>query len=268
MPNRLGSGPQESAGYRAPLRDNKPITPTYVDSMGAAAHGISAMEYLLFDADAGQTALLQAMQEGALAKRWCPYLVATATHLVDKAQAIARLWRPEGLNFSGKVAHAGQGETLYPTSHRAISDIVNRLVSTVETVANGKIGKPLRGNGRQPWPNAVQAGRSGASKALLIATLEGALAVYSGEGGTQSGPGFDDFLTALDSDLGSRITGQFQAALTAAHAIPDPLRVAIVEQPQTVQATYEAVHQLLILLKVDMTNVLSVTVDFSDNDGD
>jgi hypothetical protein len=35
-----------------------------------------------------------------------------------------------------------------------------------------------------------------------------------------------------------------------------------------VQAAYQAVHQLLILLKVDMTNVLSVTVDFSDNDGD
>jgi hypothetical protein len=31
-----------------------------------------------------------------------------------------------------------------------------------------------------------------------------------------------------------------------------------------VQAAYQAVHQLLILLKVDMTNVLSVTVDFSD----
>jgi len=86
--------------------------------------------------------------------------------------------------------------------------------------------------------------------------------------GSQSGPGFDDFLAAQGSDLGPRITEQFHAALTAVRAIPDPLRVAIVEQPQTVQAAYQAVHQLLILLKVDLTNVLSVTVDFSDNDGD
>jgi predicted lipoprotein len=264
----IGFWPTRERRIQSALGDDKPMTAAYIESMGAAAHGLSAMEYLLFDTDARQTAVLQAMQEGALAKRWCPYLVATAAHLVDKAQAVARLWRSEGQDFSGKVARAGQGGTLYPTSHRAISDIVNRLVSTVETVANGKIDKPLRGNGLQPWPNAVQAGRSGTSKALLIATLEGALAVYSGEGGTQPGPGFDDFLTALGSDLGSRITGQFQAALTAARAIPDPLRIAIVEQPQTVQATYEAVHQLLILLKVDMTNVLSVTVDFSDNDGD
>jgi predicted lipoprotein len=260
--------PTRESRLRHALASGEPITPVYVENMGVAAHGLSAMEYLLFDAEAGQSAVLEAMQAGPMAKRWCPYLVAMAAHLVDKAQAVARLWRPQGTDFSGTVAHAGHGGTIYPTSHRAISDIVNQMVSAVEMVLNRKIGKPLHGNGRQPWPDAVEAGRSGSSKALLIATLEGALAVYSGEVESQSGPGFDDFLAALGSDLGSRITEQFHAALTAARAIPDPLRVAIVEQPQTVQAAYQAVHQLLILLKVDMTNVLSVTVDFSDNDGD
>lgn len=260
--------PRRPRRLQLALVSEEPITPAFVEAMGAAAHGLSAMEQLLFDADARQTAVLLAIQEGPLAKRWCPYLAAMAVHLADKAQAVARLWRPEGLDFSGKLARAGQGDTLYPTSHRAISDIINQLVSAIETVLNDKIGKPLRGNGREPWPNAVEAGRSGISTALLVATLEGALAVYSGEGGSQSGPGFDDFLAAQGSDLGPRITEQFHAALTAVRAIPDPLRVAIVEQPQTVQAAYRAVHQLLILLKVDMTNVLSVTVDFSDNDGD
>ena len=264
----IGFWPTRERRLRQALMSDEPITPAYIENMGVAAQGLSAMEYLLFDAEAGQTAVLQAMQEGPMAKRWCPYLVAMSAHLVEKAHAVARLWRPKGTDFSGTVAHAGQGGTIYPTSHRAISDIVNQLVSAVETVLNSKIGKPLRGNGRQPWPNAVEAGRSGSSKALLIATLEGALAVYSGEVESQSGLGFEDFLTSLSSDLGARITEQFHAALTAARAIPEPLRVAIVEQPQAVQAAYQAVQQLLILLKVDMTNVLSVTVDFSDNDGD
>jgi len=236
--------------------------------MGAAAHGLSAIEYLLFDAEGGPTEVLQAMQTGPMAQRWCPYLVAMATHHADKALAVAQLWRPEGGDFSGTVARAGHGGTMYPTSHRALSDIVNQLVAAVEAVQNTKIGKPLRGNGQKPWPHAVEAGRSGTSTALLLATLEGALAVYSGKIASVEGPGFEAFLAALGSDLGPRITQQFDAALTAVRAIPAPLRVAIVEQPQTVQAAYQAVHQLLILLKVDMTNVLSVTVDFSDNDGD
>jgi hypothetical protein len=48
---------------------------------------------------------------------------------------------------------------------------------------------------------------------------------------------------------------QFCAALSAGHS-------------QAVAAAYDEIKGLLILLKVDMTNVLGVTVDFSDNDGD
>lgn len=197
-----------------------------------------------------------------------PFFTAMAVHLAAQAKAVAQLWRPEGGDFSGQVARAGQGSRAYSTSHQAISAVVNQLVSAVDGVQHKKIGKPLLGNGRKPWPNAVEAGRSGVSVALTIATLEGAFAIYSGDVGSQAGPGFDDFLSTLGSDLGSRITQQFHAALNAARAIPPPLRVAIVEQAETIRAAHEAVHQLLILLKVDMTNVLSVTVDFSDNDGD
>jgi hypothetical protein len=264
----IGFWPVRPRRIRLALTSAQPISPAFVETMGAAAHGLSAIEYLLFDAEGGQTAVLQAMQTGPMAQRWCPYLVAMATHLADKAQVVAQLWRPEGGDFSGTIARAGHGGTTYPTSHQAISDIVNQLVSAVETVQNTKIGKPLRGNGQKPWPHAVEAGRSGTSTALMLATLEGALAVYSGKAASEDGPGFEAFLAALGSDLGPRITQQFDAALTAIRAMPAPLRVALVEQPQTVQAAYQAVHQLLILLKVDMTNVLSVTVDFSDNDGD
>ena len=264
----IGFWPTRPRRLRAALAGNQPITPDYVETMGVAAHGLLAMEQLLFDTKTGNPGVLHAIQAGPRANRWCPYLLAMANHLATQAKAVAKLWRPEGGDFSGKVAGAGQGDTTYSTSHQAISGIVNQLVTAVEEVARKKIGKPLRGNGRKPWPNAVEAGLSGASVALAIASLEGALAIYSGEGASQSGPGFDDFLTALSADLGNRITRQFHAALTALHAIPPPLRVAIVDQSETVRAAHEAVRQLLILLKVDMTNVLSVTVDFSDNDGD
>ncbi len=264
----IGFWPTRLRRLRVALAGDEPITPDFVETMRVAAHGLLAMEQLLCDVKAGKTGVLHAIKAGPMAKRWCPYLLAMATHLTDQAKAVAQLWRPEGGDFIGKIAGAGQGNTTYPTSHQAISDIVNQLVTAVEESARKKIGKPLRGNGRKPWPNAVEAGRSGVSAALVIATLEGAFAIYSGEGAAQSGPGFDDFLTALGSDLGARISQQFHAALTAVRAISPPLRVAIVEQSERVRAAHEAVRQLFILLKVDMTNVLSVTVAFSDNDGD
>ena len=264
----IGYWPTRPRRLQLALTSEEPITPAFVEAMGVSAHGLSALEQLLFDDRIGEAGALRAIREGESAKRRCGYLVALTAHLAGRAQAVAGLWRPEQGDFSGNIARAGQGGAAYPTSHQAISEIVNQMVSAVEVTMLKKIGKPLHGNGRKPWPDAVEAGRSGASTALALATLEGAFAIYSGDVASQPGLGFDDFLTALNSALGSRITQQFQAAMAAVQIIQPPLRVAIVEQPQTVRAAYEAVHQLLILLKVDMTNVLSVTVDFSDNDGD
>jgi predicted lipoprotein len=102
----------------------------------------------------------------------------------------------------------------------------------------------------------------------MLDNLQGLYAVYTGFDGTTDGLGFDDLLTALGSPLATRITQQMQTAIAAVQAIPPPLRRAVVQHPQAVTAAYDAMKELLILLKVDMTNVLGVTVDFGDIDGD
>ncbi|PON14586.1 hypothetical protein C2W62_28295 [Candidatus Entotheonella serta] len=177
--NSIGFWPTRPRRLWLALVSETPITPEFVENMGVAAHGLSAMEQLLFDAKASPSGVLHAMQQGPMAKRWCPYFTAMAVHLAAQAKAVAQLWRPEGGDFSGQVARAGQGSRAYPTSHQAISDVVNQLVSAVDGVQHKKIGKPLLGNGRKPWPNAVEVGRSGVSAALTIATLtlEGAFAI-------------------------------------------------------------------------------------------
>ena len=104
--------------------------------------------------------------------------------------------------------------------------------------------------------------------ANLSENLQGLYAVYTGSAGTADGFGFDDLLAALGSPLAARITQQIQTTIAAVQAIPPPLRRAVVQHPEAVTAAYDAVKELLILLKVDMTNVLGVTVDFGDIDGD
>jgi predicted lipoprotein len=250
------------------LADPQPITEEFIESVGAAARGVSALEYLLFDPEGSNSALITQFRDGLKGKRRCAYLTGIIGHLAQQAQGVATAWSPDGGNFVAEVATAGQGSATYPTAHKAVSDIVNRLLAALEHVHKNKLGRPLYGNGKSPWPTWVEAGRSGNSLANILENLQGLRAVYAGIDGTTNGLGFDDYLTALGSPLGERITQHIQMALAAVQAIPPPLRVAVVEHPQAVEAAYQALKVLLVLLKVDMTNLLGVTVDFSDNDGD
>ena len=250
------------------LEDPQPVTEEFIESVGAAARGVSAIEYLLFDPQGGNNALIAQFRDGLKGKRRCAYLTGIIGHLAQQAQSIANAWSPDGGNFVAELATAGQGSATYPTAHKAVSDIVNRLLAALDKMHKNKLDRPLHGNGKSPWPAGVEAGRSGNSLANILENLQGVRAVYAGIDGTTNGPGFDDYLTALGSPLGERITQQIQTALAAVQAIPPPLQVAVVEHPQAVEAAYQAIKDVLILLKVDMTNLLGVTVDFSDNDGD
>jgi predicted lipoprotein len=250
------------------LGDPQPITDEFIALAGAAARGVAAIEYLLFDPDGSDTAIIAQFRDGLKGKRRCAYLLGISKHLAQQAQLVEHAWSPTGGNFVAELTQAGHGSTTYPTVHQAVSDIVNRLLAALEKLHKDKLGKPLHGSGKSPWPEAVEAWRSGNSLANILENLQGLYAVYAGLDGSTDGPGFDDLLTALGSPLAARITQQIRATIAAVQAIPPPLRQAVVAHPQAVAATYGAIKGLLILLKVDMTNVLGVTVDFSDNDGD
>ena len=52
------------------------------------------------------------------------------------------------------------------------------------------------------------------------------------------------------------------------NAIEGDLQSAVINEPAKVQALYDALQQMLLTAKVDMTNILGVTITFNDNDGD
>ena len=250
------------------LGNPQPITEEFIELAGAAARGVSAIEYLLFDPDGGNPAIIAQFRDGLKGKRRCAYLLGLSKHLAQQAQLVENAWNPSRGNFVTELAQAGQSSTTYPIVHTAISDVVNRLLAAAEKLHKHKLGRPLHGSGRSPWPESVEAWRSENSLTNMIENLQGLYAVYTGFDGTTDGLGFDDLLTALGSPLAARITQQMQTAIAAVQAIPPPLRRAVVQHPQAVTAAYDAIKVLLILLKVDMTNVLGVTVDFGDIDGD
>jgi predicted lipoprotein len=94
--------------------------------------------------------------------------------------------------------------------------------------------------------------------------------IYTGGDGL----GFDDYLDFLGAEgegglpLSQVIDDQFVTTLAAFDAIEGTLHTTVTDQPDQVNAAYEEVRTLLVLLKADMANQLGVTLTFNDNDGD
>jgi predicted lipoprotein len=98
----------------------------------------------------------------------------------------------------------------------------------------------------------------------LEAMLQGLQRAYLGG----EGAGLDDYLRNLNPALETRVTQQFQKAVTALRSIDAPLEVAVTNGRASVEAAHKAVHDLEILFKVDVASALGVTITFNSNDGD
>jgi predicted lipoprotein len=190
------------------LANPQPITEEFIELAGAAARGVSAMEYLLFNPDGGNTSIIAQFRDGLKGKRRCAYLLGLSQHLAQQTQLVEKAWNPTGGNFVTELAQTGQGSTIYPLVHTAVNAVVNRQLAAVEKLYKHKLGRPLLGNGRSPWPEWVEAWRSGLSLTNIVENLQGLYAVYTGFDGTTDGLGLDDLLTALGSPLAARITQQ------------------------------------------------------------
>jgi uncharacterized protein len=243
----------------------------FVESSGSTAKGLPVIEYLVFDPEAGDEAVLARLTEGEQHARRVDYLVALAANLHRKADELHRLWASDGGNLAGRFRDAAlsDGEPQGP-----ISMLSNELVGMVQHVVQEKIGKPL---GKRTYgmaqPHEAEGWRSGHATALVRANIESVQRAF--EGGPAGGdePGLAEYLAYLDAQseaepLAPKISGQLAAALAALDALPASLERAVETNPAEVTAAYDAHYALLALLKIDMTNRLGVTITFNDSDGD
>ena len=265
--NRLDNRPPRTAFIDDEiLAGTMPIDAAYIDSIGSSSVGLGAMEYLLFDPAGGDAAVLATFSGDGGARRR-ELLVALAAAMPPKAEELRRIWAADGENYAAAFVAADMdaGEL-----QGSINMLTNQLISDVEQIINDRLGKPLgkRTNGALR-PDLVEAPYSGATLPRIIATLQGQRAVFTGGDGL----GLDDYLDFLgaradDGLLSKAITAQFDAAIAALEAIDGPLETAIYDDPAGVEAAYQEVFDLLVLLKADMVNQLGLTLTFNDSDGD
>jgi uncharacterized protein len=154
--------------------------------------------------------------------------------------------------------------------------LVNQSTLDLELLKNASLGIPM---GKETFgallPNKTEAYYSGISMRLIQHSLLTLEAIYNGEYGFQSSPGYGlkDALAALETEyngglLADAISEQFSITLNKAYAVSDPLSTSLTTQTAALNALYTEVQKLVVLLKTDMASALSILITYSDADGD
>ncbi len=249
------------------LGGETPLTSEYLTSIGSSSVGLGVMEYLLFDPIGGDEAILAAFISGENATRRREALNALAVALPPAADEIIAIWSADGENYTQLFieADAATGDIW-----GSINLLTNHMLAVTEEVVGDRLGQPLgkRSDG-QIRPDLVEAPYSGMSLERIIATVEALWLTYRGG----EGLGFDDYLDFLGATYGDRplsqeVNARFATALTALQDIDGPLETAILENPTKVETAYQAMRELMTIIKVDMINQMGLTMTFSDSDGD
>lgn len=238
----------------------------HVAELGANAKGFFALEYLLFDADGDDEAVLMRLGRDPRRRR---YVVALADDLRAEVARLRDAWAPDAGNYAGELATAGHGSTEFPTVKRAVDTLVNQLIFVSDEVASRQLLAALGGRtGGTPNPAALPAHRSETGLADVLAALAGIERVYFDSDGDRRGRSFDDIAAELSADGGEALAASVRRAVQAAAAVPPPLERAVVEDPAAVERAQRRAAELMQRLEIDLVSLLGTTLRFNPSDGD
>jgi predicted lipoprotein len=240
-----------------------------MDQLGAAATGLFALEYLLFD----QTNMVRHKQgqpvpgiprpqpawellNSADGPRRRAYLHAVAELLTRRAREVEDAWKPSGGNAVGKFMAGGQD---------SLDKLINRLLGNSERALQEGLTQQIELREFKTFqPEDARAMSSGSSHRAVVAVMRGVKRHFDGGDGI----GVDDYLRTLDPALADTMRNHFETTLKLAEAIPAAVEEAVKTNRAPVQATVDACRKLEIALKTDVVSKLGVTLTFVSTDGD
>ncbi len=259
MHGRINQYPVRDTFIEETIAGDVEITPELIAGSGSTSQGLSALEYLLFVPNGDDALILNSLAD----PRRMAYLTTTAVVLHTHAEELVTHWHADGENYAEVfITAADDNDNL----QMSIDMLTNQMINRVENNTQRTLGNPLGFNsGGEPQPDLVTNYRSGADIAGLIAELETFKLVFTGEDGI----GYDDYLLSFKrEELATDILAQADETIAALNAIDQPMQMSLAENPEQVEAAYNAYAELVRLTKVDLANQLGVTVTFNDSDGD
>jgi predicted lipoprotein len=231
--------------------------------------GFPALDYLLNGVGANDTEILAYYTTDTDASKRIDYIkriTARMTSLLDKVITDwSGSYRDTFISKTGLDIGSSTGE------------VVNAYVLYYERyVRSGKIGIPSGAaiaSAGVPHPETVEAFyKKDISLTLAKTAHQAAADFFNGKGETE-GPSFKTYLDALNAKdestlLSTIINDQFTAITNKLNALSPNLYEQIETNNQAMIDTHTEMQALVRMLKVDMTSAMSVTITYTDNDGD
>ena len=273
--NLFEFGPAESQALRATLNtypaDTARVEANVVSGSyslasiaNRAAAGFPALDYLLHADEPSVT--VEAFQSEPGRRQ---YLADNAAFIRSAVESTLQGWTSGATTYRATFLSQARGGT---DAGSSFSMLTNALIKHYERfLRDGKIGIPagVRSAG-VPRPAATEALYAGYSAQLALANMEAVQRVFLGNAlGGGAGTGFDDYLAAADAEaLSLEIQSATGESLSALAGLQDPLSELVRQNPQPAVDAFTRMQRVVVLLKVDMTSILGVTITFQDNDGD
>lgn len=234
--------------------------------------GFPALDYLINGLGADDAAILAQYTTDKDAAKKLAYITRVITRMESLLGKVIGDWKGEYLNtFISKTGLDISSST---------SLMVNGVVLHYERyIRSGKFGIPsgAMANG-VPAPEKVEAFyKKDISKTLAQTAHKAYVDFFNGRHAVtgQQGPSLKTYLDALgvkDSGTGKLLTESINAQFQAAAAKLDALKPNLYEEVKTnnkaMTDTYAEMQKAVRMLKVDMTSAMSITITYTDNDGD
>ncbi|UII31772.1 imelysin family protein [Fulvivirga ulvae] len=263
----IDNWPTNISNISSVLETTEAIDNDFVKNLGSSTKGLPAIEYLIFDDELDNAAIVQAFVDN---QNRSDFLKALTVNLAEITLQIDNEWTADKGNYVTEFINAN-GKDISSSANI----LANNLIQLVEIIKNEKVGIPLgKKSGGTIFPEDVEAPHSLQSLELILQNLTSIKQVYTGD--TDSGSersGFEEYLDGVNAQyqgeqLSVVIAQQIDACITATEAIDMPLKQALTDEPVKVDKLYTELQKLTIYVKTDMMSSLGLLVTFSDNDGD
>ncbi|OOQ61756.1 imelysin family protein [Mucilaginibacter pedocola] len=148
-----------------------------------------------------------------------------------------------------------------------IAFLINQFAFEMDQLKGPRIGWPFgKQSGGTQYPNNTEGFNTGISVALATENLTALKNMYNGGG---SGKGMSDYVVSLSKQtLNSDVMAQFDKALSALRAVPDPYTTSMTTKKPEIEAAYREIQILLTLIKTDVASATGVRITYQDTDGD
>ncbi len=217
------------------------------------AQGFPALDYLLYvDTD-------ELLATGPAANARREYIATLTVTLRDLINTAKEEWTSDFI-----TAYAlNDGNSATASVDRTVNDYIFYYEKFLRA---GKVGIPAGVFSDMPLANRAEALYSGHSKSLMLASLSSLEDFFNDRG-------LAEYLNTLnvmrDGELlSSKISNQFTAVRTAAENVGTDLSAQVTDDNVRMLTLYDEMQRLVVLLKVDMLQALSINVDYVDADGD